>query len=166
MNEAYIIGTSHPYQISDGGSRTDADAYLELLEAACSEHEIRAIAEEMSTEGLRGGKSIGEILCQRCGLQYRACDPDSTERERLGILNEGLVKFRAHQEGWDEARLNDAIQSEYRKREAHWLQQLQDLDEWPVLFICGANHVVSFQQHLSQNDIAVMVLVSDWEPAK
>lgn len=167
MNVAYIIGTSHPYQISDGNSsQADEDAYRNLLQEACSKYRIRAIAEEMSTEGLNGGESLAEILSQRMSLCYRACDPDSSEREQLGIVNEGLVKIRAMQDGCDEAKLTDAIRSEYRKREEYWLQKLQDLDEWPALFICGANHVESFQELLSMNSIAVVVLAQDWEPQK
>jgi len=165
MIQVYIIGTSHPYQIADCDfAPADVGAYRNLLQEACSRHNIRAIAEEMSREGLKGGTSLAEDLCQQLGLRYRACDPDSEEREQLGIWNEGLVRIRALQEGWDNATFNDAIRIEYRKREEYWLQQLQALDVWPVLFICGANHAASFQQLLSESNVETKVLAQDWGP--
>lgn len=165
MIRAYIIGTSHPYQIADCDfASTDARAYRNSLQEACSWHKIRAIAEEMSWEALKDGTSLAEDLCQQLGLLYRACDPDSEERGRLGIRNEGLVRIRALQEDWDDATLNDAIRAEYRKREEYWLRQLQALDVWPVLFICGASHVASFLQLLSESNVETKVLKQDWEP--
>lgn len=43
-------------------------------------------------------------------------------------------------------------------RERYWLEQLLDLDAWPVLFICGSPHIETFRSLLKSHDIVVQVL--------
>jgi len=45
------------------------------------------------------------------------------------------------------------IQNVYRQREAEWLRRICKLDTWPILIICGINHLQPFFELLSREGI-------------
>jgi len=49
-------------------------------------------------------------------------------------------------------------------REHYWLDRLFELACWPVLFVCGANHVDTFTAKAKARGRTVSVLHHDWEP--
>jgi len=49
-----------------------------------------------------------------------------------------------------------------RDREHYWLEQLQEFNRWPVLFICGAEHSLPFFDLLQANNIDAILLAKDW----
>jgi len=44
------------------------------------------------------------------------------------------------------------------------LEQLDELDVWPLLFILGANHYEPFSKLLQDNGVEVIEGYRDWEP--
>jgi acetylornithine deacetylase/succinyl-diaminopimelate desuccinylase-like protein len=50
-------------------------------------------------------------------------------------------------------------------REQFWLRKIRELDVWPLLLICGANHFTSFAALLSAGHIDVVEVHPDWEHA-
>ena len=61
-----------------------------------------------------------------------------------------------------ESEIATRVSEGYVKRERYWLEQLRRLNVWPVLLICGANHVASFCKLLKQQSIAAHVAAEDW----
>jgi hypothetical protein len=69
------------------------------------------------------------------GIEHRFCDPQSSEKEALGIE----VDPRKERE------------ADRRKREQVWLSRIADCKGRRVLFVCGDDHYELFAQLLEQN---------------
>lgn len=160
----FLVGTRHDYQRPGSLSSEEFHA---LVAASCKEQDIKLIAEEMSIDALSlyGAKqSVGEQVADSLRIGHCYCDPSIEEQKRLGITHPGKVGLsdfsavRASQEVDPEVRASNAI------RERRWLEHLLELECWPVLFVCGAHHIESFQALLHANSIIVHVLFPNWPP--
>ncbi len=155
-----VVGTSHTIQIAD----PELKPFLENL---CREFNVRAVAEEMNEEALAEkdcSASIPMQIASALQMPHRFCDPNRTEREKLDIRQENEIRIQA----WlsssilSESEIAARVTESYAKRERYWLEQLHSQNAWPVLFICGADHVASFCKLLEQQGIAAHVAAEDW----
>jgi hypothetical protein len=71
----------------------------------------------------------------------------------------------AHLKGISELEIPKQLQASHDRREQYWLDRILELDCWPVLFICGADHVDSFGAKARGCGLSVKVLISDWSPS-
>lgn len=153
-----IVGTSHTIQVSD----------LELkpfLESLCQEFKVHAVAEEMNEEALAEKHCTASIPMQVASelqIPHRFCDPNMTERVKLGIRQENDIRISAFPCTLAEPEVAACLAESHAKRERYWLEQLRSLNLWPVLFVCGADHVASFCHLLKQEDIVVHIAAEDW----
>ena len=159
-----LLGTSHKYQHPDNPSSAQ---FRKFVDHVCDTYLIRAIGEEMSTEVLQQKqilKSICEIIANSRDLSHKYCDPNNEERSRLGIRGETDIRQQGFFGNWDEERIEAAVRESHQIREIYWLQQLLELDVWPALFVCGANHVSVFARLLTDRGVNVQVEAADWTP--
>ena len=128
---------------------------------------IRAVAEEMNEEALTEKNCTASIpmeIASALQMPHRFCDPNRTERTKLEIRQENEIRIQA----WllsttlSDSELAARVKESYAMRERYWLEQLRTLNAWPVLFICGADHVASFCELLKQQSIAAHVAAEDW----
>jgi hypothetical protein len=159
-----LIGTRHDYQCP---GNPGSEEFRALVAATCRDQDIKAIGEEMSLDALNlpGAKqSICEQVAHFLRIQHHYCDPSIEEQKKLGIKEPGKsspADFSCNPDRQDidpEQRASDAI------RERHWHQCLFKLAAWPVLFVSGCNHTVSFPALLRANGIVVRVLFTNWVP--
>jgi len=161
-----LIGTSHRLQVP--GKPGSADLEREI-ERVLNARNFAAIAEEMSLEALME-KDAAESICKRVAdrrrLRHEYCDPDRETRSRLGIpTDSNLIKALGQLQGWTEAEIDRKVREAFSQREQYWLERLLELDSWPVLFVCGADHVGTFPEKVKTIGRTVSVLHRDWEPA-
>ena len=155
-----VVGTSHTIQTAD----------LELkpfLESLCMEFKVRAVAEEMNKEALAEkacAASIPMQIANALQLPHRFCDPNREERAKLNIHQENDIRIQAwlSQSNLSNSEIAVRVAESHAKREQYWLDQLRELNVWPVLFVCGADHVPQFCQLLKQQGISVHVAAEDW----
>jgi hypothetical protein len=169
----FLIGTSHEYQRPDN---PNAARFRDYLTAAVERNGVKAIAEEMSVEGLRGRRTstcrqVAVALC----VDHRYCDPSKVERKDHGMLihdepedpNDEFIAVRVSvgnpEDDEQPASAVDRCRSRCRRR-SWWLHSVLDLNVWPVLFVCGRDHTDAFRRLLSDNGIVVKVLCSNWAP--
>lgn len=160
-----IVGTSH--SIQNGAHRAASEELKAFLENLCRTYEIRDVAEEMNIEALSERKlsaSVPMQLANSLRLEHRFCDPERAERVALGIFQENDIRAQAFLSGWTKAEILSRLAESQTKRERYWLDELRALNQWPVLFVCGADHVASFCALLKQEAIAVHVAAKDWTP--
>lgn len=153
-----VVGTSHTLQRTS----MELNAFLKDL---CEEFKARAIAEEMSEEALSQngcGASIPMQVARASALKHRLCDPNNAERAKLGIRQEADIRAHALPATLPESEVATSLADSNAKREQYWLEQLRGLNEWPVLFVCGADHVASFCRLLKHEGIAPHVAAEDW----
>ncbi len=153
-----VVGTSHTIQIAD----LDLKPFLESL---CQEFKVHAIAEEMNEEALAEKNCTASIpmrVASAVQIPHRFCDPNRAERVKLGIRQENDIRISAFPSTLPESEVAMRLAESHARRERHWLEQLRSLNLWPVLFVCGADHVASFCHLLKQKDIAVHIAEEDW----
>jgi hypothetical protein len=155
-----VVGTSHTIQIAD-------PALKPFLERLCRDFNIRAMAEEMNEEALAETNCTSSIPMQIASalkMPHMFCDPNRTERAKLGIHQENEFRIQAwlSSSTLSDSELAARVTESYAMRERYWLEQLRELKVWPVLFICGADHVSSFCELLKQQSIAAHVAAEDW----
>jgi hypothetical protein len=143
MKEIFIAGTSHErYQIrilvQDG-----ADAFRRHVLQTVRSWRVQTIAGEMSEEGLKGRRTVCDEVAKDEGLSHIFCDPNCSQREALGISKENTP-------------------SDIEKREKEWLRRLQS-PTYPVLFVCGANHVGSFARCCRDDGLVPTIVTDNFE---
>jgi len=167
MTQIYIIGTDHNFQKGQGCHKEDVDVFKEYIHEMCDLTQAKAIGEEMSREALdeAGVKtSVCEVVANELTLRYCLCDPDRATRQKLGIRQENDIRLEGFQNDWAPEIVKKKISDEHRKREEIWLSHIDNLYRYPVLFVCGANHVKSFSDLLSGKGLRSQVLSEDWAP--
>lgn len=155
-----IVGTSHSIHIA-------SRKLMPFLERLCRNFAVSAVAEEMSEDALLESNCTASIPMQMANalrLPHRFCDPNTAERARLGIRQQNDILISAFLGNLSETEVAVRLADSHAKCESYWLAQLRDLNLWPVLFVCGANHVDTFFNLLRHEDIAVRVAVEDSGP--
>lgn len=161
MRKVILLGTKHPLQ--EGKLTSDFSVHIKEL---CKTHSIKAIAEEMN-ENI----SIANMLSKKEVLSYKNIEANPEERKTLGIEDRIDIIFRMlckyDINDWDTQFNNNTLPpealSEYnadmqetnRQREDEWLKRIKELDTYPVLVICGANHHAPFSKLLSESGFEV-----------
>lgn len=161
-----VVGTSHPIQIgADDVNRAAGEELKAFLENLCRTYEIRAVAEEMNAEALAENQcstSVPMRLADSLGLEHWFCDPNRSARVTLGIYQENGIRAEAFLQGCSEGQISSRVADSHAMRERYWLDRLRALNQWPVLFVCGADHVASFCVLLEHEAIAAHVAAKDW----
>ena len=168
VRDVWVIGTSHDYQVL----RRDEDQpgigqFRAIVTATATEGSVRAIAEEMSLEGLalpKADESVCREVARALDIPHRFCDPCAQERKALGIAEDDDIRLRGFFTGRDQRAIDDEVRASYTLREQRWLGHLIELDAWPLLFVCGANHAESFIEQLGADEIDAHLLFRNWSP--
>lgn len=120
----------------------------------------------MSLEALQGYPNVKMTICQitaeKLNILHRYCDPDSCQRETLGITSEQEVSLDGFFNNRSPQSIETRRSTEFEIREKYRQDRLLDMNTWPVLFVCGANHVESFAKILDDQTIAYEIIVRDW----
>ena len=164
MKQAILIGTSHSIQ---RGEKAESEEFKFYLKSICDSYNIKAIAEEIDNKCV----SIAKQITDEYTLYYKIIEPTPEEKRDLNIEIEDeitsniMLKYDIRQwpsdvESHPRAHTiyeeyKDLIQATYRRRESEWLKRIQELNFWPLLIICGADHYEPFAQLLSENGICV-----------
>jgi hypothetical protein len=147
----HIVGTRHSLQYwSDAirnGEDCDADfltveRFEKYLQAVATSVHAAAIAEELSRECVeerQGGASVAKQVADRLGLRHLYCDPESNERSAHGVSNSD-------------------------EREEFWISRIQPLipNSTSVIFVCRANHSLSFKAKLNNRGLHAAIYCKDW----
>ena len=170
--EVFILGTSHKLQCGDAECGVDNIALLEKeIRRILSEYGIGRIAEEMSDDGLResaGDKASGTV-CQRIAGDdvpvHHFVDLDVKERACLSLSPDDIDAFMFKHSTREWARVRKALNKLCGEvRERVWVARILSRDEWPVLFVCGADHAVSVSELFERIGVQATVICEDFDP--
>ena len=173
MHTVVLVGTDHKFQRPLNGPTIDeAGQFRAMIQYLCLQHSLAGIAEEMSLRALEENNCTESVAQQECallGLHHQFSDPPREERYKLGIRQDNDIRAEHMVDGWTPEQIEadvlarGSVPSD-RIRELIWLQKIQELNVWPLLFICGANHFTQFVALLKANRISVVEAHPDWEP--
>lgn len=164
MNQISLIGTSHSYQLPDNAH---ASAFASFIRSVLDSSNFAVIAEEMSPEAL-SQKGASQSVCKQVaderGIHHLYCDPDNQVRKELRIQGENDIRADGFFKNHSEDEINRNVHASHACREQYWLDRILTLGCWPVLFVCGANHVEGFSANVQAQGLSPKVLVADWSP--
>jgi hypothetical protein len=162
--EIYLIGTSHLFQVP---GQPGADAFAREVTSAIKLANFTAIGEEMSPEALaqrQATESICKQIADKQSIRHRYCDPDMAMRRCHGIEDEYAICYETKKFGYAREEGQRRIKRARDRREQYWLCRVLALRCWPILFICGAEHVDSFAEKAIRGGRSVQILFPDWAP--
>lgn len=170
MDKIVLIGTSHKYQIRGPNcAPADAEKFENLLFSICLKHRLNGIAEEMNWYALKQSgslESVAQSAATLMGINHQLSDPPPEIRKDLGIIcDENAFRARCWLQDWTEQQIKAAVLKSHKRREEYWLSKIRSFDFWPLLFICGAGHLKSFETLLIKNNFKAIVATPDWMPA-
>lgn len=162
----YIFGTSHEYQRPDSKlAKNQVAAFEGELIKICSKLSICVLAEENNIEAQKERglpDSLTWKVAQSISISHLYCDPDRVQRNEAGIRQANDVRIAGFLDDLDEDEIAAQIDDSYKLRELFWLNEIGRIGMWPVLFVCGANHVQSLAEQAGSMGIQVHVLYEDW----
>ncbi len=164
----YILGTCHAYQRNDDKCEPSAiEEFRQYLKFVCQLHGIKAIGEEMSISALEENNRTQSVPAKFAqdfdNLPHKYCDPERNIQELMGISPPHVIKYLANRNKCSKEETQKQEWNENLKREPCWLCQIQDLNIFPLLFICGSDHVESFSKLLSAASFIVHIAHNKWE---
>jgi hypothetical protein len=175
MRVVVLIGTDHKFQLPmNEAERAEVESFRNAIRDLCVWHKVYAIAEEMNPQALQKSKIRESVPYQLCGelrLLHQYSDPSLQERKVLGIRSDHDIELQGWRESWTRKKINADIRRygsivSDRIREKEWLRRIQELDVWPLLFICGSDHFVPFATLLRDAGMTVIEAHQDWESPK
>ncbi len=140
-----VIGTSHPLQCgNEECSNEQVQEFTQWLEQICKKREIKCIVEEMSAEGLKNSgveNTIAYTLSKNLNLKHHYTDLSSEHVADLCIFIDDFMLREPTNEKKTSKRelLHQHLLNPIRER--FWLANILNLNVWPILFICGSDHV-------------------------
>ena len=170
----YALGTSHPLQCGAAECGADRISHLEQkIRRAVSEHGIRRIAEEMSDDGLQeraGDEATRGTVCQRIApddVPVQFVDLGAKERGCLSLSDGNIVGFILEhvEDNRERAELRESFSvlcGEVRERIR--VARVLSGGEWPVLFVCGADHAVSVSRLFERVGVQTTIICRDFDP--
>ena len=175
MQTVVLVGTAHKFQLPVNGPHADGIAQFRIMILdLCRQQDLAAIAEEMNSHALQENgvtESVAQQLCASLGRRHQFSDPSPEERYKLGIRQDNDIRAEHLFDEWTQEQVDADVLARGcvpsdKIREQFWLRRIQELDAWPLLFICGANHFTSFAALLRAASIGVVEAHPDWEPAE
>lgn len=167
MNKAVVVGTKHSIQRGERYSNEFKSYLFYLIE----KHNIDAIAEEIDDNAIY----IAQQMCNDLKIIHKVIEPNSSTYTQLGIehvheiiydfMNEYDLEEAPNEDNCSKNVLEDynkRVQKTYRQREIVWLKRIINLDTWPLLVICGADHFEHFCNLLAANSICVNKESTNW----
>jgi len=165
----YLLGTTHEYQ---GGkhrlnapppTKEEFDQFKKYVVQQCVSLSIQAIGEELRKENLVNGRLKSTLLevCNGNNIKHKYCDPDDEWQKKAGI-----EPFLYQRKQESPAEFDSRDFENDKKREPYWLLKIQELNLFPMLFVCGALHIDSFSYLLKGDGFTPKVINNCWAPVK
>lgn len=168
-----LIGTSHRFQLEGCGTDGHWKAFSSFLESLVRRRTVDLIAEELNEEVVslcQATDSVARAVARRFDIRHLFCDPDSAERDRLGIKRrkEIISDFGYSGELSQEqsAKVDTVEHGHWDKRERYWLERLREQKRGSCIFVVGANHVERFCRLLDIRELSWEIVERDWAPAR
>lgn len=160
LGTIHLIGIDHVVQHLKTNPVTKK--FKSYLTDQVSNLKITLLAEEWNEDYCHRNevkKSTVKEVADEIGLEHRYCEMRNADREARDLYSDTEVKARFKREGnTDKDELSKTIEDIHRKREQHWYSQIKDVvRSRDIIFVCGGQHLESFESLLKQNGINVRI---------
>ena len=162
----YIVGTSHSLQCGKQDEKRTKTFKQEMCRLH-GKHKIKRIVEEMSPGGLKHHK-VEKTVCQQTfeNVCIQHVDLDDDDRKKWFLDDDTIINMESIRIGHckDSTLLRPSFNNLVHEiRERVFVARIISGQEWPVLFVCGANHAVPVSKLLHQLSVRAKILHRDFE---
>jgi len=144
------------YDISLVAEEFNEDALYEVSKGNIST--VKNVAEELKSEGLK--------------IEHRFCELSKNERKARNILSPSEIyseKLNIHRYSGPKPKLDKdqqkifdgEMEKSFLARETVWSEKISDYIDRNVIFVCGVDHVRSFELLLTGKEYKPMILVEN-----
>lgn len=178
----YLIGLNHNIQHNGNGCAdlSVRNKFSIFLKERIKEYAISLVAEEFNEDCLKNSKGtvstahkvVEELKSEGLIIEHEFCDPNEKEREAIGIPRREEIKSMLNIHGLviENSAEDNRIKEEQRKyhhvREKSWFNITEKHLNKNLIFICGADHIKSFEALLTTKGHETVVLVENWKDEK
>lgn len=169
-----IVGTCHTLQCGVGNyTDKQRNNYKNLIVKLCNSYSVALVAEEMCFYGLSQHEVSDTVVAKLTKTEiiseHEYIDIPFEGRSLLNIGYASIAKFKETE--FSRIPSKSKREAQFRKRlldpmrELYWFAKLLDIDRWPVLLICGDNHVENMRkliQKVNKDACAYSCLSSDY----
>jgi len=136
----YLLGISH--DIQTGNAEELCKKFEVYLKEQSKNKEFDILVEEWSEDASKCchiDKTTVQKIASDLDLDPRYCDPSIAERKRLGIPTRKEIWNKPNIQSEEDV---DREESKYHpKRELFWYNQIKDILNNNIIFICGEEHL-------------------------
>ena len=147
-----VFGISHNLQRGFPFCSEEAlSRFQRRLDILYGRYGFKCVIEEFNTDALNEAKiaeTSVQLFAKRIGVEHSFCDPTAKERDELGIQSENSAKINFEFSMNPTTTLEKIIFDANDKREKYWLEVVERQAKFPLLFVCGENHINSFEKKL------------------
>jgi hypothetical protein len=155
----YLIGTNHELQynakpkrgeenmVLDGREKFQNFLYNQIVDlkpVVIGEESVEEILDLLQTE------STVKTVADKLGVKHIYCDPNYEARNILGIPI-----------GSEHLKQEDKIKY-YNIRENYWFKKIEPYIGECIIFVCGAEHIESFQKLLAGKNCESKIISEYW----
>jgi len=167
MNQAiYIIGTDHRYQnLSTEFEDAKHREFSEMILDVVIKKGIQLISEENNFEALEENnisKSALQLIANDLNKVHLFTEASREYRKKNEMTQENNLRISGILSNLDEQEIINSIDKSYRNRELYWFNEIQKINIWPALHICGANHAKGFAKLVNNAGLSADILFVDW----
>ncbi len=167
MNQTiYIIGTDHRYQrMSSEFTAAQHRGFFKIISNTVDMYSIQIISEENNNEALvehDTPKSSIQLVAEKMNKQHIFTEANREYRAKNGMDQENNIRISGLINNLSEEDIAASIEKSYREREQYWLKIILEVNVWPVLHICGANHADEFTKLVHTRGLNAVLLHADW----
>jgi len=165
IDNIYLVGVVHNIQCDNNS--LENQIFKDYLQQKIKQFVPDIIVEEFSEEALeinRTKNTIAQDMAKQQNIEYIFCDPNSEQREKIGIPSRSKIKKELNINGpvyWNSTQ-DKQIKKEQIKyfpiREKYWIDEIKNKPFSKMIFICGRDHLKSFKILLKKYKYEVYIL--------
>ncbi len=177
----YLVGVNNHNIQHDGIGCADLflrNKFSAFLKNEIVEHDIVLLAEEFNEEALykisKGNIAtvqnvVKDLRAENFKIEHRFCEPSIDERELRGILSPAEILSKKlnikierklnenEQKIFDEEKMKS-----FFARESIWFEKISNYLDRNVIFVCGVDHIRSFEILLTDKRYKPIILIENW----
>lgn len=138
----YLLGIDH--QVQHRKAIQTSKAFALYLSKQVTDLNIRFIGEEWSLDLLKENgveTTVSQDVANKYKIEHMFCDPNSEERKNIGYLSK----------------------NDNHLREKFWLERIKERIDVNIIFICGADHLGSFNKLLADSGFSSQILSKQFD---
>jgi hypothetical protein len=175
----YLIGINN-HGLQHNGINCESlimrNKFCKFLEDKIRKYNITLVVEEFNDDALkisRANIATIQTLADKMKVKHLFCEPSIQERQNKDIFSSGEIlhnklgiKFERTLDESEQKIFDKEIKKSFNTRERIWFEKIKKHTYKTIIFICGADHIKSFESLLIDKGYKSGVIIKYWGKSK